>query len=97
VAPPQRKSPTKSAYVLVGGIGADVQFSYSWLMRNGIGVRGQWIYPRDATARMVGLIRARLIRLEAFAVFEFALDLVNDAVAHSAVNSGPFKMTVVKP
>ena len=39
----------------------------------------------------------RVIRLEGFAVAEFTLDQVNDAVAHSAVNSGPFKMTVVKP
>ena len=46
---------------------------------------------------MVGLIRAGLIRLEDFAVTEFALDQVNDAVAHSAANSGPFKMTVVRP
>jgi alcohol dehydrogenase len=87
--------------VLMGGVGMaggpDLELPYSWLMRNCIEVRGQWMYPRDATARMVGLIRAGLIRLDDFAVTEFALDRVNDAVAHSAVNSGPFKMTVVKP
>ena len=81
----------------MGGIRDDVSLPYAWMMRNCIEVRGQWMYPREAIARMVGLIRSGLIRLEDFAVTEFPLDQVNDAVAHAAVNTGPFKMTVVKP
>ncbi len=83
--------------ILMGGIRDDVALPYAWMMREGIEVRGQWMYPRDATRRMVGLIRAGLVRLEEFAVAEFPLDKVNEAVAHAAAHTGPFKMTVVRP
>ena len=39
------------------------------------------MYPREATQRMVGLIRSGLVRLEEFAVTEFPLAKVNEAVA----------------
>ena len=65
--------------------------------RECIEVRGQWMYPREATQRMVGLIRSGLVRLEEFSVTEFPLAKVNEAVAHAAANAGPFKMTVVRP
>jgi len=38
-----------------------------------------------------------VIRLEDFAVAGFALDRVNEAVAYSAANGNPFKITVVGP
>lgn len=34
--------------VLMGGIRDDVALPYAWMMRYGIEVRGQWMYPRDA-------------------------------------------------
>jgi len=83
--------------VLMGGIRDDVSLPYAWMMRECIEVRGQWMYPREAAQRMVGLIRSGLVRLEDFAVTEFPLGRVNEAVAHAAVNTGPFKMTVVRP
>ncbi|MBN9087197.1 MAG: alcohol dehydrogenase catalytic domain-containing protein [Reyranella sp.] len=83
--------------ILMGGIRDDVALPYAWMMRECIEIRGQWMYPRDATQRMIGLIRSGLIRLEDFAVTEFPLDKVNEAVAHAAGNTGPFKMTVVRP
>ncbi len=83
--------------VLMGGIGADVSLPYAWMMRNCIEVRGQWMYPRDATQRLVAMIRGGLIRLGEYAVDEFALDDINEAVAHAASHSGPFRMTVIRP
>jgi alcohol dehydrogenase len=83
--------------ILMGGIRDDVALPYAWMMRECIEVRGQWMYPREATQRMIGLIRSGLIRLEDFAVAEFPLEKVNEAVAHAAGNTGPFKMTVVRP
>jgi alcohol dehydrogenase len=83
--------------VLMGGIRDDVSLPYAWMMRECIEVRGQWMYPREAAQRMVGLIRSGLVRLEDFAVTEFPLTKINEAVAHAAVNTGPFKMTVVRP
>jgi alcohol dehydrogenase len=55
------------------------------------------MYPREAVARMVGLIDAGLIDLARFDLTEFALDDVNDAVAHAAATAGPFRLTVLRP
>jgi len=88
--------------VLMGGVGmggmsGGVKLPYSWMMRNGITVRGQWMYPREAVGRMVAMIRAGLVRLEEFAVTAFALDEVEAAVTHAAENAGAFRMTIVTP
>ena len=87
--------------VLMGGVGMlggeDLALPYPWIMRNLITVRGQWMYPREAVAGMVGLIGAGLLDLGHFAVTEFALGDANDAVAHASANAGPFKLTVLKP
>lgn len=87
--------------VLMGGVGgsggAGLELPYPWIMRDGITIRGQWMYPRDATIRLVGFIRSGLLRLDHFEVTTFALDDANEAVAHAAANSGPFKMTVIRP
>jgi alcohol dehydrogenase len=87
--------------VLMGGVGMlggdDLALPYPWIMRNGITIYGQWMYPSDATTRMVGLIRSGLLNLNNFDVKTFNLDDANEAVAHAAANSGPFKMTVIQP
>jgi alcohol dehydrogenase len=87
--------------VLMGGVGrsggADLALPYPWLMHNDITVRGKWMYPRDAVARMVRLVRAGLIDLAQFDLTEFGLDDVNDAVAHAAANAGPLRLTVLRP
>ncbi len=83
--------------VLMGGIREDVALPYAWMMRYGIEVRGQWMYPRDAVGRLVGMVRSTQIGLDAFTVTEFPLEQVNEAVAHAAANAGAFKMTVVRP
>ena len=87
--------------VLMGGVGMasgpGLELDYAWLMRNCITIIGKWMYPPDATPRMVALIRAGLVKLDDFEVTTFSLDDVNKAVAYAAANSGPFKMTVVRP
>jgi alcohol dehydrogenase len=86
--------------VLMGGVradGGDVPLPYVWLMQNYITVRGQFMYPREAVARMVGLIRGGLLDLAQFEMTEFGLDDVNDAVAHAAANAGPLGLTVLRP
>lgn len=83
--------------VLMGGIHDDVALPYGWMMRYGIEVRGQWMYPRDAVGRLAGMVRSGQIRLDGIAVTEFPLERVNEAVAHAAANVGPFEMTVVRP
>ncbi len=45
----------------------------------------------------VTILRAGLLRLDAYDITAFDLDHANEAVAHAAANAGPFKMTVIKP
>ncbi len=87
--------------ILMGGVGMlgggdDLALPYPWIMRNDITVRGKWMYPPEAVRMMVGLVRAGLLRLEEYAVTEFALSRVNEAIAHAAANGGPFRLTVPK-
>ncbi len=86
--------------VLMGGARADggaVALPYVWMMQNNITVRGQFMYPREAVAQMVALIRAGLIDLAQFEMTEFGLDDINAAVAHAAANAGPLGLTVLRP
>ena len=55
------------------------------------------MYPPDASIRLAGLYRAGLLRLNNFDVATFDLDRANEAVAHAAAHSGPFKMTIIQP
>ena len=66
-------------------------------MRNCITIHGQWMYPPKAATLMAGMIRAGLVDLNQFQITAFDLDHANEAVAHAAANSGPFKMTVIQP
>lgn len=86
--------------VLMGGVGEQggpgLELPYRWLMRNAVTVRGQWMYPPEATARMVRLIHSGLLTLDHYQVTEFDLDRVNEAVAHAAANAGAFQKTVIR-
>ncbi len=83
--------------VLMGGIREDIALPYAWMMRYGIEVRGQWMYPREAIHRLVKLARSGQISLDHVTVTKFPLEQVNAAIAHAAANAGPFNMTVVCP
>lgn len=87
--------------VLMGGIGMlggdDLALPYPWIMRNNITVRGQWMYPRTAPAKLAALVRSGLVDLGQFQVTEFTLDAVNEAVRHAADDAGPFRLTVIRP
>ena len=86
---------------LMGGVGMqggdDLALPYRWLMRNNITLRGQWMFPREAVARVAGMIRAGLLDLSRSEVTVFGLDQANEAVTHAAAHSGPFQMTVICP
>jgi alcohol dehydrogenase len=82
--------------VLMGGVQDDIRLPYRWLMRNSITLRGQWLSPRTANRRFVELVRSGLLDLNQFAVTEFALDDIADAVEHAAT-SGRFTATVIRP
>ena len=87
--------------VLMGGVGmlggAPLELSYSWLMRNCITLRGQWMCSREAVPGMIGMLRAGLIDLGLWETTEFSLDAANEAVAHAAEMASPFDMTVLRP
>jgi alcohol dehydrogenase len=85
----------------MGGIGGEggggLELPYAWLMRNCITIKGQWMYPREAAARMVGMIRSGLLDIKHYRVTTFGLDSVNEAIEHAARNGGPFDRTVICP
>jgi len=103
-APVRAAAMTVRAYgrvVLMGGVGMlggdDLALPYPWLMRNCITVLGQWMYKPDAALRVAALIRAGLLQIDGYEIAEFGLNDANKAVAHAAENSGPFKLTVLRP
>ncbi|SME88638.1 alcohol dehydrogenase [Tistlia consotensis] len=83
--------------VLMGGSDVGLELPYRQLMRNDITLRGQWMYPRAAVPRLIALVRAGLVPLEAFSVTRFSLAQVNDAVADAAAEAGPFRLSVIEP
>jgi alcohol dehydrogenase len=87
--------------VLMGGVGMaggpGLELPYPWIMRKCITIHGVWMYPPDAATRLIALVRSGLLRLDDFEVKAFDLDHANEAVAHAAANSAPFKMTVIRP
>jgi len=85
--------------VLMGGLGDDPPLAvpYGWLMRHCVTLRGQWMYPREATRTMVGMIRGGLIDLGHYDVTAFPLEQVNAAVGHAPSHAGPFAVTVLEP
>ena len=83
--------------VLMGGLRVDLSLPYQHLMRNGITVRGQYMYPREAPGQLIALVRAGLLSLEEYAVTSFGLDQANAAVAHAARQGGAFRLTVIQP
>lgn len=87
--------------VLMGGVGMlggdDLALPYPWIMRNLITIKGQWMYEPETVDTLVGLIRSGLLDLSHYAVTEFPLSEINHAITHAAENSGPFKLTVVRP
>lgn len=78
--------------VLMGGVGMlggdDFGLPYPWIMRNSITIRGQWMYPREAPARLVRLVRSGRLDLGEFTITAFPL---------AAANGGPFRLTVLQP
>lgn len=86
---------------LMGGVGmtggGELDIPYRWLMRNNVTLRGQWMYPREAVRRILGLVAAGLLDLSWHEVATFPLAEVNAAVEHAAANAGPFSTTVVLP
>jgi len=83
--------------VLMGGLRVDVSLPYAHLMRHGITVRGHYMYPREAPARLAALVRAGLLPLDDLAMTTFPLDQANEAVAYAATHGGPFRYTIIQP
>ena len=83
--------------VLMGGVREDLTLPYAWFMRNCVTLRGQFMYPRAAIGRLVALIRAGVLQLDASQITCFGLEQVNEAIAHAAEHAAPFQATVLCP
>ena len=80
----------------MGGVREDLALPYSWLMRYCVTVRGQWMYARESIGRLVALVRAGVLPLDA-RVTTFGLAQVNEAIVHAAAHAAPFEATVICP
>ena len=54
---------------LMGGVGSggqagELALPYTWLMRNNLTIKGQWMYPREAIARLIAMVANGLIDLD---------------------------------
>lgn len=87
--------------VLMGGVGMlggdDLALPYPWLMRNSVTVRGQWMYQRSANPGLIRLVESGVLDLGEDRITTFALDEINEALAHAATHPGPFDRTVLLP
>lgn len=85
---------------LMGGVGmaggGDLTLPYAWLMRNNITLKGQWMYPRDAIARLIALAKNGILDLSKYDIVEFPLAAIEDALKHASATNGPFAKTVLK-
>ena len=86
----------RGTIVLMGGQRGNLTLNYAHLMRHSITVKGQYMYPHDAPARLLALIRAGLLPLAGLEVRSFPLAQANEAVAYAATTS-PFGYTVLLP
>ncbi|MFJ4437292.1 hypothetical protein [Streptomyces sp. NPDC088923] len=66
-------------------------------MRDSITVRGQWMLPRTANPGLVRLLATGAVDLAAERVRAFALDEVDEAIAHAQAHGGPFDRTGLVP
>jgi alcohol dehydrogenase len=83
--------------VLMGGVQADLDIPYNYVMRNNLVIRGQWMLPRHAPSLLIELIHSGLLTLEPFSVSTFPLEQVNQAVHYAHDHGGAFQLTVLKP
>ena len=63
----------------MGGVNADIEIPYWYVMHNNIVIRGQYMYPQHAPSLLAGLIRAGLLRLDVLSAHTFPLEEVNQA------------------
>jgi alcohol dehydrogenase len=82
--------------VLMGGVRGDLALPYTWLMRNSVTVRGQWMYPPAANVELIKLVRSGLLDLGVFEVTEFGLADVRAAVDHAASHPRGFQLTTLR-
>ncbi len=83
--------------ILMGGIKGAIELPYAHIMRNNLIIRGQYMYPRYAPARLASLVQAGLLDLNLFTVQAFPLEQVEQAVTYAQEHGGAFEMTVLKP
>jgi alcohol dehydrogenase len=85
--------------VFMGGVQDAVPLPYGQLMQRCITVKGQFMYPSSAVAKMIGMIEGGLLDLTAFEEKAFKLDDVLEAVEYSASkeNRGWLSSTVLEP
>lgn len=82
--------------VLMGSMTVDLPVPYTQVMLNNWEILGQFMYPRDAYRRLVDLVRAGLLDLDAIKPRVFALPELPHAMEAAAAASS-LEIVVVRP
>lgn len=80
----------------MGGLNTDLALPYRWLMRNGVTIRGNWMYPRHVPADLMRMVRAGTLDLAPIVAHPFTLEQFADAL-HMAPTLGGLEYCVLLP
>jgi alcohol dehydrogenase len=82
--------------VLMGSMTVPLSLSYSDILRNNWEIIGQFMYPADSYRRLIDLLRARLLDVNAISPVIFSLDALPKAM-EAAATAGSLECVVVRP
>ncbi|KAG0282088.1 hypothetical protein BGZ96_000842 [Linnemannia gamsii] len=84
--------------VLMGGISASAELPYTAIMRNGLTIKGHFMYDRTGPTTLIGLADAGLLDLHHRQQPKiFKLDEINDAIEWAAAHPAAFEATLILP
>lgn len=74
--------------VFVGGVNADIPFPYSKIMLEQLTIKGSFMYSRQIPRKLLKMISAGILNLDAIQVNTFSLDEIETAISKASSSKG---------
>ena len=74
--------------IFVGGVSADIPLPYSKIMQEQLTIKGSFMYPRHIPSKLLKIISAGILNLDAIKVNTFALDELETAISKASSSKG---------